>query len=178
MTFKLTYSTMFDPPEEMHSSFEVALAEVRSGLGATHAMYIDGADIAAKRTSPNLSPVDRRLILGHFPVGEAADVDRAVAARSGRFRPAHDRTRSASGCPAGGGVIEERVYHIGAALALEVGKNRMESLGKRRRPRTSSPATRQSSSATTGTTWRCPTIRCRATVPTTAPFSSPTACGG
>ena len=27
-------------------------------------------------------------------------------------------------------LIEERVYHIGAALTLEVGKNRMEALGE------------------------------------------------
>jgi len=29
MTFTLTYSTMFDPPAEMHSRFEAALAELR-----------------------------------------------------------------------------------------------------------------------------------------------------
>jgi len=132
MTFKLTYSTMFDPPEEMHSSFEAALADVRAGLGSTHAMSIDGADIAAKRTSPKASPVDRRLILGHFPVGEAADVDRAVAAAkrafpAWRMAPHGERLRLVRRAAA---LIEERVYHIGAALALEVGKNRMESLGE------------------------------------------------
>ena len=45
MTFKLTYSTMFNPPEEMHERFESALAEVRAGLGAFHAMHIDGKDV-------------------------------------------------------------------------------------------------------------------------------------
>ena len=85
MTFKLTYSTMFDPPEEMHSRFEAALAEVRAGLGATYSMYIDGAEVAAARTSENHSPVDQRLVLGHFPVGQAADVDRAVAAAKRAF---------------------------------------------------------------------------------------------
>ncbi len=132
MTFKLTYSTMFDPPEEMHSSFDAALAEVRAGLGAAHAMYIDGEDVAAKTTSENRSPVDQRLILGHFPVGEAADVDRAVAAAKRAF-PAwrmtshEERLRLVRRAAA---LIEERVFQIGAALALEVGKNRMESLGE------------------------------------------------
>ena len=28
MTYKLTYSTMFDPPPEMHTRFEAALVEV------------------------------------------------------------------------------------------------------------------------------------------------------
>jgi D-aminopeptidase len=61
MTFKLTYSTMFDSPEEMHSRFEAALAELRDGLGASHAIHIDGEEVAAARTAPSPSPVDRRL---------------------------------------------------------------------------------------------------------------------
>ena len=28
MSFKLTYATMFDPPEELHQRFEAALARV------------------------------------------------------------------------------------------------------------------------------------------------------
>jgi acyl-CoA reductase-like NAD-dependent aldehyde dehydrogenase len=132
MTFKLTYSTMFDPPEEMHSSFEAALDEVRAGLGTTYEMYIDGKDVAAGRTAENQSAVDQRLILGHFPVGEAADVERAMAAAkkafpSWRTTPHEDRLRLVRRAAE---LIEERVYHIGAALALEVGKNRMESLGE------------------------------------------------
>jgi acyl-CoA reductase-like NAD-dependent aldehyde dehydrogenase len=132
MTFKLTYSTMFDPPEEMHSSFEAALDEVRAGLGATHEMHIGGKDVAAVRTAENHSPVDQRLILGHFPVGEAADVDRAMTAAKKAFPswrnvPHEERVRLVRRAAE---LIEERVYHIGAALALEVGKNRMESLGE------------------------------------------------
>ena len=80
MSFKLTYSTMFDPPEEMHSNFENALGEVRANLGGTYAMYIDGQDVAAERTAENRSPVDQRVVLGHFPVGNAEDVERAMAA--------------------------------------------------------------------------------------------------
>ena len=132
MTFKLTYSTMFDPPEEMHTRFEAALAEVRAGLGATHPMFIDGADVAAGKTAENRSPIDQRLVLGHFPVGTAADVDRAVAAAKRAFpgwrlTPHQERVRLVRRAAE---LMEERVYHIGAALALEVGKNRMESLGE------------------------------------------------
>ena len=132
MSFKLTYSTMFDPPEEMHSNFEAALAEVREGLGARYAMYIDGQDVAVEKTAENRSPVDQRVTLGHFPVGDAADVERAVAAAkqafpTWRMTPHEERLRLVRRAAE---LIEERVYHIGAALALEVGKNRMESLGE------------------------------------------------
>jgi len=132
MTFKLTYSTMFDPPDEMHSRFEAALAKVRARLGATHTMYIDGSDVEAKRTREKRSPVDQRLVLGHFPVGEATDVDRAMAAAKRAFptwrtTPHAERARLVKRTAE---LIEERVYDMGAALAMEVGKNRMESLGE------------------------------------------------
>ena len=132
MSFKLTYSTMFDPPEEMHTRFEAALAEVRAGLGATHTMHIDGADVGTEHNAESLSPIDQRLVLGRFPVGGAADVARAVAAAKRAFpgwrmTPHEERIRLVMTAAA---LIEERVYSIGAALALEVGKNRMESLGE------------------------------------------------
>ncbi|HEX9190224.1 MAG TPA: aldehyde dehydrogenase family protein, partial [Vicinamibacteria bacterium] len=132
MSFKLTYSTMFDPPEEMHVRFEAALAEVRAGLGAAHAMHLDGRDVPAARTYEKRSPVDRRLVLGRFPLADEGDADRAVAAAKAAFpgwratAPA-ERVRLVKRVAS---LLEERVYGIAAALALEVGKNRMEALGE------------------------------------------------
>ncbi len=132
MSFKLTYSTMFDPPEEMHLRFEKALAQVRSGLGATHAMHVGGRDVAADSLYEKRSPVDDRLVLGRFALGDAKDADRAMAAAKDAFprwrslAPA-ERVRLVRRVAA---LLEERVYSIGAALALEVGKNRMEALGE------------------------------------------------
>ena len=85
MTFKLTYSTMFDPPEAMHEGFEAALAEVRAGLGATHAMYVDGRDVHTSHVRAIHTPIDERVLIGRFPSGEAADVDRAVTAAGRAF---------------------------------------------------------------------------------------------
>ncbi len=132
MSFKLTYSTMFDPPEEMHVRFEAALADVRAGLGVTHSLHVGGRDVAASRTYAKRSPVDARRVLGHFPLGDADDVDRAVDAAKAAFpawrmTPPGERVRLAKRTAA---LLEERVYAIGAALALEVGKNRMEALGE------------------------------------------------
>jgi len=132
MTFKLTYSTMFDPPEEMHARFEAALADVRAGLGATHAVHIGGRDVLATRTYEKRSPVDRRLVLGQFALGETGDVDRAMTAAKNAFplwraTPPAERARLVKRVSA---LLEERVYTISAAVALEVGKNRMEALGE------------------------------------------------
>ena len=47
--FKLTYSTMFDPPQALHERFDAALARVRESLGGDHPLWIDGA---ARTTTP------------------------------------------------------------------------------------------------------------------------------
>jgi acyl-CoA reductase-like NAD-dependent aldehyde dehydrogenase len=132
MTFKLTYSTMFDPPEEMHTRFEAALKEARASLGSTHLMHLDGREVDAAATYEKRSPVDRRLVLGRFPLAAKGDVDRAMAAARAAFpawsaTPSFKRVRLAHRAAE---LIEERVYSIGAVLALEVGKNRMEALGE------------------------------------------------
>jgi len=132
MGFKLTYATMFDPPEELHVRFEAALAEQSTRLGAEHALHIGGADVPAAASYEKRAPADSRILLGRFPLGSAADVARAVEAaasayESWRFTPLAERLRLARRAAS---LIEERVYAIAAALALEVGKNRMESLGE------------------------------------------------
>ena len=132
MSFKLTYATMFDPPEELHERFEAALAGLRTRLGAEHALHVGGEDVAAAQGYEKRSPADTRVVLGRFPLGSARDVERATAPPSAPSTAGASR-RSPSGCGSlrrAAALIEERVYEIAAALALEVGKNRMEALGE------------------------------------------------
>ncbi|HZX89761.1 MAG TPA: aldehyde dehydrogenase family protein [Rudaea sp.] len=131
MSFKLTYSTMFNPPAEMHERFEAALAKVTAGLGVTYDFYIDGADVKGTNFDERHSPIDQRQLLGRFPVATAAEATRAMDAAHAAF-PAwratspNERMRLMHRAAA---LIEERVYDIAAAVCLEVGKNRMEALG-------------------------------------------------
>ena len=132
MSFKLTYATMFDPPEALHTAFEAALARVKSGLGATHAMFIDGKDHLTGRTRAKSSPIDRDLVLGEFAVGDATDAALALEAARRAF-PAWRATPWQERCALlrrVGEIVEARVNDIAAAVALEVGKNRMEALGE------------------------------------------------
>ncbi|MEO8486524.1 MAG: aldehyde dehydrogenase family protein [Betaproteobacteria bacterium] len=130
--FRLTYSTMFDPPESLHRHFDDALRAVRSTLGAEHAMWIDGEDVRAATQFAVHGPIDRRVVLGRFQSGDASHASAALAAAARAFpvwaaTPWRERVailrRAAD-------LIEGRVYAIGAVLALEVGKNRMEALGE------------------------------------------------
>jgi len=132
MTFKLTYATMFDPPEELHARFEAAMHRVQQGLGASHPLYIAGADRAARRTTAKTNPADAGQLLGQFAAASAADADDALRAAHEAW-PAWKRTPFAARTQLlrrAGQLIEERVYDIAAALTLEVGKNRMEALGE------------------------------------------------
>ena len=132
MSFRLTYATMFDPPETMHERFDAALDVVRSRLGARHGLFVNGADVGAGRYATRFSPIDGSLHVGDFALAEHADVEAAMRAARDAFpgwraTPVAERVRLMRRVA---DVMEQRVYEIAAALALEVGKNRMESLGE------------------------------------------------
>src|SRR5262245_25164672 len=132
MSYKLTYSTMFDPPPEMHARFDAAMRDVRAQLGRRNALHINGVDVDTATARDKRSPIDREWLLGSFAQAGAQEVDRAMAAASAAFpkwraTPPQERMRLLRKVAQ---LIEERVYQIGAALTLEVGKNRMEALGE------------------------------------------------
>jgi 1-pyrroline-5-carboxylate dehydrogenase len=132
MSFRLTYATMFDPPDELHVRFDAALADVESTLGATHALHIDGVDRAGVSHDARKSPIDQGKLLGHFPLASRDDANAAMAAAHAAFpqwraTPPAERVRLLKRVAT---LIEERLFHIAAALTLEVGKNRMEALGE------------------------------------------------
>jgi 1-pyrroline-5-carboxylate dehydrogenase len=132
MTFKLTYATMFDPPEELHTRFDAAMQRVRSALGRSHPLYIAGADRPAEHAVEKRNPADRDELIGTFAAASAADAERALRAAHQAW-PAWKQTPAkvrAQLLRRVGQLIEERVYDIAAALTLEVGKNRMEALGE------------------------------------------------
>lgn len=130
-TFKLTYATMFNPPEELHTRFEEALGKVKAGLGKEYGMLIGGADRFADEKFEDRSPVNTDMVLGVFQKGTAKDANDALAAAREAFpvwssTPWQERVallRKAAD------LIDKRTFEIGAAMAYEVGKNRMESLG-------------------------------------------------
>ena len=132
MSFRLTYATMFDPPPEMHERFDAALVSVRSTLGGRHPLFLYGGDTPAAHYDSRSSPIDCDIQLGEFAVATEQDASAAMdAARKAfpawRATPGSDRVRLLRRVAE---IMEARVYEIAAALALEVGKNRMEALGE------------------------------------------------
>ncbi|GAB4457044.1 MAG: L-glutamate gamma-semialdehyde dehydrogenase [Anaerolineales bacterium] len=131
MAFKLTYATMFNPPEELHKGFDKAVAKLKGSLGREYGMFIDGRDVFADEKFEDRSPVNTDWVLAVMQKGNASHARMAMEAARKAF-PAWSRTpwktrvklvRKAAE------LIEKRIFDLGAAMALEVGKNRMESLG-------------------------------------------------
>ncbi|HEX9018895.1 MAG TPA: aldehyde dehydrogenase family protein [Anaerolineaceae bacterium] len=130
-TFKLTYATMFNPPEELHARFDEALAAVKANLGKEHAMIIDGKEYFASEKFEDRSPINTDWLLGIFQKGSAQDANAAVAAAKKAF-PAWSHTpwqERVALVRKAAEILDRRIFEMGAVMALEVGKNRMEALG-------------------------------------------------
>ena len=128
---KITYSTLSADNEELQSAFEAALQRARQDLGRTYPMIIGGEERLTGETFDDRSPIDRELVVARFPVGGRQDVRDAVAAARAAYpgwrdTPWRDRLailrRAAD-------LISRRQFDYAALMTLEVGKNRLESLG-------------------------------------------------
>lgn len=130
-SFKLTYATMFNPPEELHTHFEQALAKVKANLGKEYGMMIGGKDVYTAEKIEDHSPTNTDIVLGVFQKGgEHEALDALAAARKAFPVWSHmkwqERVRLLRKAA---DLITDRIFSISAALSMEVGKNRMESLG-------------------------------------------------
>ena len=130
--FKLTYSTMFAPPRELHERFDAALARVRQGLGQTHGLFIDGAFVPRSEVIDKHNPARTDELLGRFAQASVDDVHLAVAAARSAW-PAWRRTpwqERVALLRRAARIVDERLYDMAAVVSLEVGKTRMEALGE------------------------------------------------
>ncbi len=129
--FKLTYATMFNPPEELHTKFDAALQKTRANLGKEYGMIIDGKDIFADDKFEDRTPINTEVVLSIMQKGSEKHAQAALAAARKAFpvwsgMPWQKRVELLRKVA---DLIDERIFELGVAMALEVGKNRMESLG-------------------------------------------------
>ena len=83
--FKLTYATMFNPPEELHTRFDEALAEVRANLGSEYGMLIAGDEYFAENKFKSKNPANTQEVLGIFQTGTTEDANAAITAANAAF---------------------------------------------------------------------------------------------
>jgi 1-pyrroline-5-carboxylate dehydrogenase len=129
--FKLTYATMFNPPDELHSGFDKAVETLKANLGKEYGMIINGVDVFADEKFEDYSPVNTEWKLAVLQKGNTQHAEQAMAAARAAApgwarTPWQERVKLVRKAAS---LLEERIFELGAAMALEVGKNRMESLG-------------------------------------------------
>lgn len=129
--FRLTYATMYDPPDELHARYEKALKKAKKKLGQEYGMIIGGEEVRAQNRFDVRSPINQDWLLGTFQKGSASHAKAAIeAARKAvpvwSKTPWKERVRILRGAADN---IDKRVYEIAAVISIEVGKNRMEALG-------------------------------------------------
>ena len=78
--FRLTYATMFNPPEKMHTDFDKAVAKFRAEMGKDVPMLINGEDRFIEAKFEDRSPINTEWLLGTFQKGGVAEGQEALAA--------------------------------------------------------------------------------------------------
>jgi 1-pyrroline-5-carboxylate dehydrogenase len=131
MEFKLTYATMFNPPEELHAQYDAALAKIKVNMGKEYAMIIDNKDVFANEKFEDRSPINTDWVLAIMQKGNEEHATEALAAARKAFpvwshTPWQERVKLLRNAAA---QIESRLFELSAAMSLEVGKIRMEALG-------------------------------------------------
>ncbi len=130
-TFKLTYATMFNPPEELHTRYDAALAQQKANLGQEFAMFINGQEVLAGEKFEDRTPINTEVVLALMQKGSEKHAQLALTAARAAFpiwsrTPWQERVHLLRKSAA---LIEARLFSLGVAMSLEVGKNRMEALG-------------------------------------------------
>ena len=129
--FKVTYATLSSPSPKLHEMFDDAVERAKADFGRTFPMFINGEERYADQTFTKVSPVNLDLEMAHFQKGTEQDARDAVAAAKAAF-PRWSRTpwqERVSLLRKTADLISDRLFEIAAIMSLEVGKNRLESLG-------------------------------------------------
>ncbi len=116
--------------EDFHARYEDAVSHVREELGKTYPMIIDGRRVNAGDIFTDHSPIDTRMVIGHFQNGRAKHALSAVAAAKKAFKQwsRTDYKERVKIMRKAADIMSDRKYELSALLTFENGKNRYEAV--------------------------------------------------
>ena len=132
MAFKITYSITPENMAEIDAEFEKALEEVKASLGRSFPAFVGYAPVESDSTIVNTNPADTTMVLsrhGATPVEKMDEVMELAASAQEKWRHVDYKERARILRKASD-LIHQRQFFLSAVMALEVGKNRVESLGE------------------------------------------------
>jgi 1-pyrroline-5-carboxylate dehydrogenase len=130
---KVTYATMSgDQMNDLHAELDAAIAQVPTTFGQTHPLFINGRPVSGATRFSDTSPIDTRIVIGHFQNASSDQVKEAVAAARAAFpgwsrRPWEERVRIVR---LAGQRLRQHRAELAAIVGYEVGKNRLECVGE------------------------------------------------
>lgn len=129
---ELTYLTYKQEgrEEEFHDAYKEAIESVKSSLGQSYPMYIDGQNVESGRRFSVENPSNFDLDIGEFSEGDEQQVRAAVDAAK-TAAPAWEAMGWGSRVEifrTAGNIMRERKFELAATLSLENGKNRTEAM--------------------------------------------------
>ncbi len=129
---KITYTTL-SADSSLDPKFEAAAKRLLLKMGERCPMYIGGEEAWSEAGEfESRSPIDSSLVIGRFQIGTRAHAKKAVEAAKEGFEewesvPWQRRVLTMERFAK---LVDERKFEIAAAIAYEVGKNRLESLAE------------------------------------------------
>ena len=129
---KITYATLTITPKD-DEAYDHAVKAARARLGAHYSMLINGEKWnSTGEEYTHTSPLNTNIIVSYFPKGSRDDARAAIDAARDAFhdwssRSFKDRIRTLRRAAE---IQLQRRFDLAALMALEVGKNRAESLAE------------------------------------------------
>src|SRR5574341_1297513 len=116
---------------QFHDRYEKALEQVKPEFGSTYPRIIGGKEVRTAQAFSHASPIDTRIVLGHFPAGTARHARLAAASAKKAFevwgktdwRERVRIFRSAAD------LMSRKKFELAAWVSYENGKNRYEAIG-------------------------------------------------
>ena len=81
---KITYATLNDSNEEIHTGYEAGLAQARALMGSAHGNFINGSWSTAGDSFVKKSPIDGSVV-GTFSKGDRSTAKAAIAAAKAAY---------------------------------------------------------------------------------------------
>ncbi len=112
--------------------FDSAVENVRRELGRKHPMYIGGKEVFSNEILEERSPIDSKIIIGHFQKGNREHTRAAISAAKDAFETWKfvDYKERVVLFRKAAAAIREDKFKISAVLSIENGKTRYESVGE------------------------------------------------
>jgi len=113
-----------------HKEYDDAIERIKSQFGRKYSLLIDGKHVRSVKSFGHTSPLDTRIVLGYFPMGNLKHVNTAITSASNTFetwRKAGYQKRLKTFASAAE-IIAAKKFELSAWITFESGKNRFEAM--------------------------------------------------